>query len=116
MLTFHMLKRANKERMQVWSPGRGWTGADWSNQMGGEAGEAMNVVKKLRIAETGTQRFEMPTDDELKQKLADELADTVICADLLAQYYGIDLGSAVCKKFNEVSRRENLPVFLNAVA
>lgn len=43
----------NRRRCERWHPGfphdpGGWSGADWSNAMCGEAGEAANVVKKLR--------------------------------------------------------------------
>ena len=38
-----------------------------------------------------------------------ELADTVAYADLLAQYYGIDLGRAVREKFNHVTERAGFP-------
>lgn len=34
---------------------------------------------------------------------ADELADVIIYADLIAARLGIDLGDAVRRKFNEVS-------------
>lgn len=97
-----------------------WTGADWSNAMCGEAGEAANVVKKIRRIETGTGHhepipgFTQETVDELwrqelVQALAHELADTIAYADLLAQHYGIDLRVAIAEKFNIVSEREGFP-------
>lgn len=86
-----------------------WTGADWSNAMCGEAGEAANVVKKIRRHETGTGSAEVFTLVELRQKLAHELADVIAYADLLAQHYDIDLRHAIAEKFNIVSRREGFP-------
>jgi NTP pyrophosphatase (non-canonical NTP hydrolase) len=89
-----------------------WTGADWSNAMGGEAGEAMNVVKKIRRHETGIEgriASGIPSREELIEMLAAELADTVLYADLLAAYYGIDLGRAVIDKFNLVSAKQGFP-------
>jgi NTP pyrophosphatase (non-canonical NTP hydrolase) len=97
-----------------------WTGADWSNAMCGEAGEAANVVKKIRRLETGTGHHppiegiaQDVVDDlwkaELIQALGYELADTIAYADLLAQHYGIDLRQAVAEKFNIVSEREGFP-------
>lgn len=47
--------------------------------------------------------------EDLRNQLGWELADTVAYADLLAQYYGIDLGRAVREKFNHVSEREGFP-------
>lgn len=86
-----------------------WTGADWSNAMCGEAGEAANVVKKIRRIETGTGSQNDPPLADLIQMLALELADTIAYADLLAQHYGIDLRHAIAAKFNMVSRREGFP-------
>jgi NTP pyrophosphatase (non-canonical NTP hydrolase) len=76
--------------------------------MAGEVGEACNVVKKIRRIENGTNTAKDPqTFDACRIMLADELADTIIYADLLAARLGIDLGEAVRNKFNEVSRRMN---------
>ena len=89
-----------------------WTGADWSNAMQGEAGEAGNVVKKLRRIEGGLPGNRKPGDDDrelLISKLGAELADTIIYADLLASYYGLDLGAAIVTKFNAISEELGLP-------
>lgn len=86
-----------------------WTGADWSNAMCGEAGEAANVVKKLRRHETGTATPRDPSTDQLLVALGDELADIVAYLDLLASHYGIDVEAAVARKFNAVSQREGFP-------
>jgi hypothetical protein len=49
------LRELNVKRMVRWHKNahHTWTGADWSNAMQGEAGEAGKVVKKLRRIETG---------------------------------------------------------------
>jgi NTP pyrophosphatase (non-canonical NTP hydrolase) len=86
-----------------------WSGADWSNAMCGEAGEAANVVKKIRRIETGTGSHDGPGLNDLRAMLADELADTIAYADLLAQHYDLDLRVAIASKFNEVSQREGFP-------
>jgi len=42
-LTFAEVARVNRLRCERWNPGfpdDGWTGADWSNALAGEAGEA----------------------------------------------------------------------------
>jgi NTP pyrophosphatase (non-canonical NTP hydrolase) len=111
-LRFDELRRENVDRCHRWHgdfPDGDWTGADWSNAMCGEAGEAANVVKKLRRHETGHPGAEDMGPLGLVQALANELADVVIYADLLAAKYGIDLGQAVVDKFNFVSRREGFP-------
>lgn len=95
-LMFATLRRVNVERCEeVFFPLDSKDGPWWGNAMAGECGEACNVVKKIdRDGDTPQRR----------QHLADELADLVIYADLLAARFGIDLGAAVVKKFNEVSR------------
>lgn len=110
-LTFTALRAANVPRCERWHTGADdWTAADWSNAMCGEAGEAANVVKKLRRHETHIGALaNTPPPAELVGMLADELADVVAYVDLLAHYYGIDLSRAVADKFNRVSERNGFP-------
>lgn len=106
------LREVNVSRRDRWhGDGEPWIGSDWSNAMGGEAGEAMNVVKKLRRHETGLGEisFNTPAIAVLLDALADELADVVIYVDLLAAFYGIDLAAAVRRKFNRVSDAQGFP-------
>lgn len=49
---------------------------------------------------------------ELTGKIADELADLVIYADLLAARLCIDLGGSVAKKFNIVSKERGSKIKL----
>ncbi len=116
-LRFDVFSSINARRCQRWHPGfpnDSWTGADWSNAMAGEAGEAANVVKKLRRIELSCQGRPSEQDRKaLVQDLAEEIADVVIYADLLATFYGIDLAGAVVAKFNRTSEEfgflERLP-------
>lgn len=115
-LTFARLSRVNRARARRWHDGfphregpHEWTGADWSNAMCGEAGETANVVKKLRRQETNLRGAVDPDFRVLIEKLGDEIADTLIYADLLATYYGVDLAAAIVRKFNAISEREGLP-------
>lgn len=126
-LTFAELSRANAERCARWHPGypddETWTGADWSNAVGGEAGElaeaalavvayagkVQNTVKKIRRYETGTNTT---VDKPLNDLLADldaEMADVTCYLDLLATKYGRDLAGAIAAKFNAVSERQGFP-------
>src|SRR3954471_21600856 len=96
MLDFTQITETNAARRDRWhSAAEPWTGADWSNAMCGEAGEAANVVKKLRRIETNIAKRGAESADEFRQMLGDEIADVVIYADLLAKHYGIDLAAAV---------------------
>lgn len=119
-LSFDEVTEINLQRVSKWHAsfrGKGvadWNGADWSNAMQGEAGEAGNVVKKLRRQETGTRGKNDPDREVLLGKLAEELADTFLYIDLLASYYGIDLPLAIVDKFNSVSEREGFPERLPA--
>lgn len=117
-LSFDALREQNEIRARRWHPGfpedDDWNGADWSNAMCGEAGEAANIVKKLRRIETGKVGTRPVVEPELRVALANELADVVIYADLVAAKYGIHLSGAVVGKFNEVSERHGFPERLPA--
>lgn len=81
--------------------------------MAGEAGEVCNAVKKLRRLADGTNTAKDPqTTVEVVEAIANELADTVIYADLLAARLHINLDHAVVRKFNEVSERMNSSILL----
>lgn len=79
--------------------------------MAGECGEACNAVKKLRRLQTAPHwhRAEDGPAEHLVSDVADELADLVIYADLLAERLGIDLGAAVVNKFNATSELVGVP-------
>lgn len=126
-ISLHGLSRANSSRADRWHSGAAvWTGADWSNAMCGEAGEAANIVKKLRRIETGIGAgpqafsgmrdpsgsglpYNTPPEYELGAALAEEIADVILYADLLARHYGIDTETAVLAKFNRVSAAQGFP-------
>lgn len=110
-LSFTELRKQNVSRRDRWHDGAtDWSGADWATAMAGEAGEACNVIKKIRRHETGAGTgYNTPTMERLIPMLAEELADTVTYCDLLAEKYGIDLGKAVCEKFNRVSEIQGFP-------
>lgn len=115
-LNLEDLRRVNLARKARWHAGaQPWSGADWSNAMCGEAGEAANVVKKLRRIETNIEQ-PTPPEHELVWALGEELADVVIYVDLLAQHYGIDLAAQVIDKFNVVSDRYEFPEKLEVTA
>jgi NTP pyrophosphatase (non-canonical NTP hydrolase) len=75
----------------------------------GEAGEAANVVKKIRRYECGIKEADKATEAMLIDHLGNELADVIVYADLLATKYGIDLPRKIIEKFNAVSEREGFP-------
>jgi len=79
-----------------------WSLSDWFTATMGELGEAANVAKKLNRVRDGIAGNK-ETADELRVKLAAELADTFIYLDLLAQAAGVDLAEAVTRTFNAKS-------------
>jgi NTP pyrophosphatase (non-canonical NTP hydrolase) len=119
-LTVSEIVRVNAVRRDRWHPPEAeqWSGADWSNAMCGEAGEAANVVKKIRRHETGLAALGQPVPpvEELMAQLGDELADVVCYLVLVADHYGIDLPAALVSKFNRVSERQGFPERLPAAS
>lgn len=107
MMTFTDLRMGNVLRDQQWDPEKKIDLAFRATELGGETGEALNVVKKLLREKLGLRGTRATTAD-----LATELADIVICVDLLAMTAEIDLEQAVRDKFNDVSRKRGLTVFL----
>lgn len=81
-----------------------WTLSDWMTAVAGELGEAANVAKKLNRVRDGIVGNK-ETPEELRSALADELADTFIYLDLVAQSQGIDLEAAIIEKFNRTSAK-----------
>ncbi len=106
-MTLKELRNYNIKRCeQVFHKVNHWTPAEWACAMAGEAGEVCNAVKKLRRIADGTNTDKDPkTEFAAILSIAEEIADTIIYADLLAARLGIDLESIVKSKFNKVSRR-----------
>lgn len=96
------LRTANVERQKLWGTKDPMFAAV---ELGGEVGEALNVVKKLERERLGMAGSRATVED-----LADELGDIVICCDLLAARYGINLERATARKFNKTSRKMGFPV------
>lgn len=99
----YTLRSANEARQQEWDTDNQITAAYRGNELAGEVGEACNIVKKLE-----RERMGIRGSRETVEHLAEELADVVICVDLLAMSYGIDLEAAVKAKFNATSEKMNL--------
>lgn len=79
-----------------------WLPSQWSNAHAGEVGELMIEFGKL-LQLCNTVKKHDRGDDINKELIADEIADIVIYLDLLAARLGIELSSAVVKKFNTKS-------------
>ena len=81
-----------------------WSLSDWMTALMGEVGEAANIVKKLNRVRDGIPGND-ETEAELHVALADEIADTSIYLDLLAQSKFLDLEKIVLSKFDRTSKK-----------
>lgn len=97
------LRAANAARQAEWDKDDRITAAYRGNELAGEVGEACNIIKKLE-----RERLGIRGSRATLAQLAEELADVVICADLIAMAYGIDLNEAVANKFNATSEKVGL--------
>lgn len=127
-LSFEDLRQANQDRLKAaWPAEDPWGPWDWTNAMVGEVGEACceglalltalsakagataNLTKKMHRVwpagqfQTEWNKTEDQRIDELTDRLAAELADVVIYADLLASKLGRSLESCIKDKFNTKS-------------
>lgn len=97
------LRAANIARQAEWDPSDKITLTYRLNELAGETGEACNVGKKIE-----RERLGIRGSRDTVEHLAEELADVVICADLVAMAEGIDLDAAVIAKFNATSEKVGL--------
>ncbi len=79
-------------------------------EIAGEVGEAVNVIKKILRGDTKVH--DKGVEINIIEALKRELADVVICADLLAAKFDIDLEEAVVQKFNKTSIDRGYNVFM----
>jgi NTP pyrophosphatase (non-canonical NTP hydrolase) len=106
ILGFDELRRANVDRCDVaFHKCEDWSLTDWATALGGETGEAQNLIKKIRRGDKTTfvKGKLVPLTNHL---VGMELADVIIYADLLAQRLGLNLGALVRMKFNLVSEEK----------
>jgi NTP pyrophosphatase (non-canonical NTP hydrolase) len=103
MTTFAELRSANERRHAEWDPDSFITLAFRGNELAGEVGEACNEIKKLE-----RERLGIRGSRSNRLFLASELADVVICCDLIAMDAGIDLESIIRDKFNATSEKYGL--------
>lgn len=96
-LTFSELAEICAKRSDEWGdPGLEFRAIE----MGGEAGECLDAVKKYLRHNLG-----MVGGNSDITPIAEELADVVISATNIANDLDIDLGEAVREKFNETSKK-----------
>lgn len=102
-MEYSNLLEANKIRQKEWDPGSQITASYRGNELAGEVGEACNVIKKLERERLGIQGSK-----DTVEHLAQELADVIICVNLLAIAYDINIDREVALKFNATSDKVGL--------
>ncbi|HMB41029.1 MAG TPA: MazG-like family protein [Balneolaceae bacterium] len=107
-LSFSKLRRSNIERQHEWDSDDQISLSYRGNELAGETGEACNIIKKLE-----RERLGIKGSRATKDQLAEELADIIICADLIAMHEGIDLEKSVRDKFNATSKKVGLKTRLS---
>ncbi len=107
-LTFEKFSTANKERCEAPTGFNhkvdGWSEAEWLAAATGELGEVAHAVKAILRQRDGLTN-DTRSADELRQKMCEEIADTIIYLDLLAQRSGILIEDAIREKFNKMSEK-----------
>jgi len=96
------LSKANFIRAKEWG-GPQTTLSFKGNELAGEVGEACNILKKMERT-----RLNMKGGGGSIEDLSEELADVIICVDLIAGHLCIDLEKAIKEKFNKTSEKIGL--------
>lgn len=111
-MNMNTLRVANVARDQEWNTGSERVSMTFrATELAGEVGEACNVIKKLE-----RERIGLVGSRDTKEHLAEELADIVICTDLVAMDAGIELDAAIAAKFNATSEKNGLSTRLSIPA
>lgn len=120
-VTLRTVQQLNDARKEAWHEGgaREWSLLEWAGAMCGEAGEAANVAKKISRIDLGLRGNEasehvITERSALCEKLAGEVAGTVLYAALLASAAGIDFSEAVIHEFDGKSEAMGFPQRLRA--
>lgn len=108
-LTLSSLQAAHVERQEEWCPDQKPDLSFRGNELGGECGEAQNVIKKLE-----RERHGWRGSRDTFEHLGEELADVIHCAVLCAITAGINLEQAVIAKFNSTSEKNDLQTRLSS--
>lgn len=104
ILRLPQFKNSKGEPAHSEPDGSDWSLNDWMTAALGELGECANVLKKVRRGDL--------TLEEARPKIMQEIADTIIYADILAMQCSISLDEAVLKTFNNKSKQVGADVFL----
>lgn len=108
-ISIEKLQQAHVARQEEWCPDMKPDLSFRGNEMGGECGEAQNVIKKLE-----RERHGWRGSRDTVEHLGEELADVVHTAVLCAITAGIELAPFVVRKFDDTSEKHGLKTRLVA--
>lgn len=114
-LTFAHLHAVNADRcINGWNHRlEDWSLSDWLIAIGGEVGEALNVVKKLNRERDGIIGNTV-SPAVLMEALADELADAVIYIDLIASRLDVEVDQRTFDEFRTATEQHMAPAAFSA--
>lgn len=109
-MTFMTFRNTNIARKERWHAGatRPWNGPDWGNELAGETGELCNLIKKEQRQRDGIPQYNYDVGASALA-IAKEIGDVVICAELIAEFYGMSLEDCVRYAFNKTSEKNGFP-------
>ena len=112
-LSFEEFSRINRQRCESEEGFKhklnSWSTSDWFLALLGELGEAANVAKKLNRYRDGIPGNKISKED-LERQLRNELGDSFVYLDLLAQSLGVAIGEAARDVFNSKSEEIGCPI------
>ncbi len=82
-------------------------------ELAGEVGELCNELKKVERSRLGMVGGLDIGHPGVRRSIEDEIADVVICADLIALELGISLSVIIPRKFNNTSKKNGLQTLLS---
>lgn len=111
-MDFKTLSDIHRKRQEEYHDINLWSTLEWAGSMCGEAGEAANIAKKIKRIDCGSKKKSKKSREELVRHLGEELADTVLYADLIAISLGLELEDLIKDKFNKDSLKDGSKYFL----
>lgn len=103
-------QRASRRRAERWHDGdvRNWALSQWSNALAGEVGELCGAVKEFDRKLAGAKGKDWSWG-QIQVAIAEEVADVIAYALLIAEWADVDALRAFEGKFNAVSIERDFP-------
>lgn len=117
MLTIQELTDANVRRTEQDFNHKleDWSLMEWGSAAAGEQGEANNVAKKIKRLLMNLGHMNNREDQNLvslKERLGEEIADSIIYEILWLKAAGLDPEEVIRRKFNITSAKHGSPIRL----